>query len=78
VYVKPKSKAFHVRRERDRIVAFCRQEPVKGRVNRELIKGFSRLFHKKVQLVSGFTSRQKTVLIEDAQKSEVERVLLLK
>ncbi len=78
VYVKPRSKEFKIVAEGDEIVVFCREEPVRGKVNKELIKELSRLFHKKVKLVSGFTSKQKKVLIEDAEKSEVEHVLLHK
>jgi len=31
-----------------------------------------------VKLVSGFTSKQKKVLVKDAEKTEIERVLLRK
>jgi len=78
VSVKPRSKEFKILADKNEIVVFCREEPVKGKVNRELIKKFSKLFHKNVKLVSGFTSKQKKVLIEDAEKSEVEHVLLHK
>ena len=76
VSVKPRSKEFKIIVEGDEIVVFCREEPVKGKVNKELIKELSRLFHRKVELVSGFTSKQKRLLIKAAEKSEVERVLL--
>ena len=76
VHVKPRSKEFKIVAERDAIIVFCKEEPVKGKVNKELIKQLSRLFHKKVKLVSGFTSKQKKVLIKDAEKTEIERVLL--
>jgi len=76
VYVNPRSKNFKIVVDGDDIVVFCREEPVKGKVNKELIKELSRLFHRKVELVSGFTSKQKRLLIKAAEKSEVERVLL--
>ena len=76
VYVKPRSKDFKIVADGDEIVVFCREETVKGKVNKELIKELSRFFHKKVELVSGFTSKQKKLLIKDGEKSEVERVLL--
>ena len=78
IHVKPRSKEFKIVAEGEEIVVFCREEPVKGKVNKELIKELSRLFHKKVNLVSGFASKQKKVLIKDAEKSEVEHVLLHK
>jgi len=76
IHVKPRSKEFKIVVEGDEIMVFCKEEPVKGKVNKELIKQFSRLFHKNVKLVSGFTSKQKKVLIKDAEKSEVEHALL--
>jgi len=59
-------------------VVFCVEAPVKGKVNKELLKEFSRLFHNKVELVSGFTSRQKKLLIRSFGKTEAERILLHK
>jgi uncharacterized protein (TIGR00251 family) len=76
VYVKPRSKEFKIVVEGDEIVVYCSEEPVGGRVNRELVKKLSRFFVKRVELVSGFSSRQKRLLLRDAVKSEVERALL--
>jgi hypothetical protein len=78
VYVKPNSKEFKVVADGDEIVVFCREEPTKGKVNKELIKEFSKLFNNKVEFISGFTSRQKKLLIKGIGKSEIERVLLHK
>ena len=78
VNVKPNSREFKIVVEGDEIVVFCVEEPVKGKVNKELVKEFSRLFHSKVELVSGFTSKQKKLLIRGFRKSEVERILLRK
>jgi uncharacterized protein (TIGR00251 family) len=64
--------------EEDEIVVFCEEEPVKGKVNKELIKKFSRLFHKEVELVSGFASKQKKLLIRNAKRSDIEHILLLR
>ena len=78
VNVKPNSKEFKIVVEGDEIVVFCVEKPVKGRVNKELLKEFSRLFHSKVELVSGFTSKQKKLLIRGFRKNEAERILLRK
>jgi uncharacterized protein (TIGR00251 family) len=78
VNVKPNSKEFKIIVEGDEIVVFCVEEPFKGKVNKELIKEFSGLFHKKVELVSGFTSKQKKLLIRNTKRNEVERILLCK
>jgi len=75
VYVKPRSKEFKIVVEGDDIVIHCSEEPVEGRVNKELVKKLSRLFGGRVELVSGFSSKQKRLLVRDADKSEVERAL---
>lgn len=75
VHVKPRSGTFKTVIEGDDVVVYCSEEPQGGRVNRELIKELSRLFHKKVELVSGFTSKDKRLLVRNAAKSEIEQVL---
>jgi len=76
VYVKPNSKEFKIMVEKDEIVVFCKEEPFKGKVNKELVKEFSKLFGRRVELVSGFTSKNKKLLIKGIGKSEIERILL--
>ena len=75
VHVKPKSKNFRMELDGDELVVSCREAPVKGKVNKELLKQLSRLFNSRVELVSGFTSRQKKFLIRDIEAEEVNRVL---
>jgi uncharacterized protein (TIGR00251 family) len=76
IFVKPRSNQFRIVVEGDEIVVYCLEEPVKGKVNKELIKNLSSLFRRKVELVSGFASRQKRLLIRDAEKSEIEGILM--
>ena len=76
VYVMPRSKDFKIVVEGDELVVHCREEPVGGRVNRELVKELSRLFGKRVDLISGSSSRQKKLFVKDAVTSEVERALM--
>lgn len=75
VYVKPRSEQFKIEAEEDELLVFCRESPVKGRVNGELIKELSRLFKRRVRILSGFRSRQKTLLIENATTQEVSEIL---
>ena len=75
VHVKPRSGTFKTVIEGDDVVVYCSEEPQGGRVNRELVKELSRLFHKKVELVSGFTSKDKRLLVRNAAKSEIEQAL---
>ncbi len=75
VHVKPNSKQFRISVESDELVVFCRETPVKGRVNRKLIKELSRLFHRKVEILSGFSTRQKKILVRDVEVEEVKNIL---
>ena len=75
VYVKPNSKEFKIRVENDELIVFFRETPEKGRVNKELIKELSRLFKKKAEILSGFTSKQKRILIKDASAEEANNIL---
>jgi uncharacterized protein (TIGR00251 family) len=75
VLAKPMSKNFRIAVEADEIVVFCTEEPVEGRANKELVKGLSRLLKRRVELVSGFGSKQKRLLIRGMSKNEVETVL---
>jgi uncharacterized protein (TIGR00251 family) len=75
ILVKPKSAKFEVLLEGDEVVVRCTEEPVKGKVNRELLKALSKFFHTNVELVSGATSKQKRLLLKGMEKSEVERLL---
>ncbi|MCW4034371.1 MAG: DUF167 family protein [Candidatus Bathyarchaeota archaeon] len=75
VYVKPNSKQFAIQLDHDTITVQCKQAPVKGKVNKELLKQFTKLFGKRVELVSGSTSRQKKLLVYDIELNEAERVM---
>jgi len=75
ISVKPRSKEFKVSVEDDGVVVYCTEEPVKGKVNKELIRELSRLFHRKVEIVSGFTSKEKRILVTSAHRSEIENAL---
>jgi uncharacterized protein (TIGR00251 family) len=76
VYVKPNQPKFKITIDGDEILVHSTQEPVKNKVNRELIKEISKLFHTNVELVSGATSRQKKLLVKYVEEKEVERCLL--
>jgi uncharacterized protein (TIGR00251 family) len=75
IFVKPNSKGFQVKVEDDELIALCRESPVKGRANRELIKELSRLFKRRVDIVAGFASKQKKVLITDISVDQVSAIL---
>ncbi len=75
VFVKPNSPKFSVEIDGNEIVVHCTEEPVKGKVNKEIIKEFSKLFHAKVELASGFTSKQKQLFVKGMDKSQAEKLL---
>jgi uncharacterized protein len=78
IYVKPNSPKFQVAVECDEIVVQSTEEPEKGKVNKELIKEFAKLFGTKVELASGATSRKKRFLVVGAGKIDIEKVLAKK
>jgi len=75
INVKPNSKQFQIKVEDDELVLLCKETPVKGKVNRELIKELSKLFKRRVEIVSGFSSRQKGALVKDIEEHQVLQVL---
>jgi uncharacterized protein (TIGR00251 family) len=75
IFVKPNSREFKLTIENEELIVQCTEEPTKGKVNKELLKEFTKLFRKKVELTSGATSREKRLLIKGARKAEVERML---
>jgi uncharacterized protein (TIGR00251 family) len=75
VYVRPESRDFKIEVGDDEFVVHCKESPVKCKVNRELMKELSRVFKRKVEITSGFTSRQKKVLIMDISSNEVSSII---
>lgn len=75
VHVKLRPGDFKALVEGDDLIVYSSEKPRGGRVNRELVKELSRLFHRKVELVSGFASKDKLLLVRNAVKSEIEQVL---
>jgi len=75
VFVKPNSPKFSVEFDGDEIVVHSTEEPVKGKVNKEIIKEFTKLLHTKVEIVSGATSKQKKLRIKGVERKEIEDLL---
>jgi uncharacterized protein (TIGR00251 family) len=75
VFVKPNSKSFQLKVEGDELVVFCRESPVRGKANRELVKELSRIFKRRVDIVAGFASKQKRVLIADISIDQAREIL---
>jgi len=75
IYVKPNSSKFSIALDGEEIVVNATEEPERGKVNKELLKEFSKLFHTKVELVSGATSREKQLFVIGVTKSQAEQIL---
>ena len=75
VFVKPNQPKFKVKIDGDEIIVFCTEEPVKGKVNKEVLKELSKFLHAEIEIVSGLTSKQKRLLIKKMSKSNVEQLL---
>jgi uncharacterized protein (TIGR00251 family) len=74
VFVKPNSPKFKIEFNGDEIVVYSTEEPVKGKVNKEIIKELTKLLHTKVELVSGATCRQKQFFVNEMDKLKAERL----
>ena len=62
IFVKPNSPKFKIELDGDEIVVYATEEPEKGKVNKEILKELTKLFHAKVELVSGATSKAETTV----------------
>jgi uncharacterized protein (TIGR00251 family) len=75
IFVKPNSSKFAIELDGKDIVVYATKEPEKGKVNKEILKELTKLFHtNNVELVSGATSRQKQLII-GIDKEKLEQVL---
>jgi uncharacterized protein (TIGR00251 family) len=75
VFVKTNSKRFQIEFENNQIIVMCPENPEKGKVNKYLIRSFSKLFGCENILVSGFTSKKKIFLINNIEIEEAKKIL---
>jgi uncharacterized protein (TIGR00251 family) len=75
IFVKPNSPKFSIELDSNEIIVHCTEEPVKGKVNKEIIKEFSKLLHAKAKLASGVTSRQKQLVVQGLTRRQAEQLL---
>ena len=75
IFVKPNSPKFSVEIEGDEIIVHSTEEPIKGKVNKEIIKELSKILHVKVEFASGLTSKQKQLFVKGLDKQRVEQLL---
>ncbi len=75
IFVKPNSPQFKIELDGEEIVVYATEEPEKGKVNKEIIKETSKRLGCKVEIVSGFTSKQKVLLIKGISKAHLVAAL---
>ena len=75
IFVKSNSPIFKIEFDGTEIVVYSTEEPIKGKVNKEIIKEFTKLFHSKVELASGLASKEKQLFVKGMEKQQVEWLL---
>jgi uncharacterized protein (TIGR00251 family) len=76
VFVKPNSSKFRIELDGEEIVVYSTEEPVKGKVNKEILKELTKLFKAQVELASGSASKEKQLFIRGMTKEQVQKILL--
>jgi uncharacterized protein (TIGR00251 family) len=77
IFVKPNSPKFRVELDGEEIVVHSTEETVKGKVNKEILKEFTKLLQFKVELAAGATSRQKQLFVKGISKNQAKQLLQL-
>ena len=77
IFVKPKSPRFAIESYGGEIVVHATEEPVKGKVNKEILREFTKLMSTKVLLVAGAASRQKTLFVKGIGEGQAVQLLHL-
>ena len=60
---------------RKRIIIKIKAQPTEGKANKEIIKFLKKTFNKDIEIVSGLTSSQKTILVVSANKGEIKNII---
>ena len=76
VYVKPKSEKFSIELKDNEIVICCTEPPVKGKANKEIERKLSKLFRRKVMIVSGHRAPHKRILVYGLNSENVKRAIV--
>lgn len=77
IRAKPGSKSFLIKEVKDSYIKISlKSPPEKGKANKELVKGLSKIFKTRVKLISGKKSRTKIVLVKGMNSREVAKILL--
>jgi len=75
IFVKPNSPKFKIQRTNQEIIVHATEEPQNGKVNREILKEFTKLFHTQTELISGLTAKEKKLYLKGIDKNTLDRIL---
>jgi len=75
IFVKPNAPKFKIEIEDSRVIVYSSEEPVKCKVNKEILKELWKLLGLRAEIVSGLTSKQKVLLFRGTTKAQVEERL---
>jgi uncharacterized protein (TIGR00251 family) len=75
IFVKPNSPKFKIELDGGEVLVYATEEPERGKVNKEIVKELTKLFHAPVELVSGATSKEKKLFVKGIEKQDLEQVL---
>ena len=74
VRIKPNSKKFALSKKDGQLILEVTSPPKEGKANLEILKGLKRLLGKDVEIVKGFKSREKLILIKGLKKEELKKL----
>ncbi len=75
IHVKPNQPQFKILIEREDVVIFSTEEPIKGRANKEIVKELTKIFHANVELISGSSSKEKRLIVNGLGKNDTAEIL---
>lgn len=78
IHIKLHSDKFMINKENDIFQVFVTEVPEKNKVNKEIIKQFSKMLKMPVGILSGWKSRKKKIKIDGLSLEEVEACLFKK
>lgn len=76
VRVKPNAKSFGFAIKDGHLIIEVASHPRRGRANLEVVKGLKKVFGKDAEIVKGFKSREKVILVKGMNTDEINRFLL--
>lgn len=75
IRVNTASGKFRLYEKSGRLILDVKNRPEKSKVNMEIITELGKIFRKDVEILRGHRSRDKTILVRDISRQEIERIL---